>query len=226
MTVINSGTIEADVAIYAPSSDVGGGILEGEFGAGLVENAQTVTNTSTGILRGDVDLRTGNDILLNDGQIDGKVDMGSGNDRIDTSGGTIGGVIYLGDGADDFIGSSYGDIVNGDSGNDTLKGNSGNDLLFGGGGDDTLTGGAGNDGLFGAVGNDTLNVAGGDLAYGGSGNDRLVLSNYTFRSADGGDGFDTLVLPSGSQILDLSAVISSFFASPVSNKLCLAVRKS
>jgi Ca2+-binding RTX toxin-like protein len=203
MHVINSGTIAADVAIYAPSSG-----LDGEFGD-IFDNVQVITNTTTGILRGDVILRNGADILTNNGEIDGKVDMGAGNDTVDTSTGKISGTIYLGTGDDQFVGSALADIVSADAGNDTLQGNDGDDLLIGGAGDDTITGGAGNDGLDGGYGNDRLVMSGGDAAYGGSDNDRFELSGYDFAQVDGGSGFDTLVLPSGGRVLDLSMVAST-----------------
>src|SRR5207248_1509350 len=115
MHVINSGTIEADVAIYAPSSG-----MDGEF-AEILDNAQRITNTGSGV----------------------------------------------------------------------------------------LIGGAGNDGLYGEFGNDRLVVAGGDRAFGGDGDDRIEISDYSFRLVNGGAGFDTLVLPGGSRVMDLSAVASS-----------------
>ena len=203
MRVLNSGTIEADVAIFAPS--------EGPAGpsGGIGYGSETITNAPSGLILGAVELRNGNDILANHGQISGMVDMGPGNDTLDTSDGAIDGLIYLGLGDDRFLGSASADRATGDGGDDRLGGNAGDDLLLGGTGEDVLIGGAGNDGLYGEFGNDHLVLEQGDVAFGGDGDDRFELGDYGFALVDGGAGFDALVLPGGTRTLDLSAVASS-----------------
>ncbi|MGE0424758.1 MAG: M10 family metallopeptidase C-terminal domain-containing protein [Reyranellaceae bacterium] len=65
------------------------------------------------------------------------------------------------------IGTSSGDVINGNdvanwlqggAGDDTIYGGAGNDTLYGGGGDDTLYGGPGVDILDGGLGNDTFYI--------------------------------------------------------------------
>ncbi|MFY7932764.1 MAG: Calx-beta domain-containing protein [Microcystis aeruginosa] len=85
---------------------------------------------------------------------------------------------------DNFIGSSFNDVlfggsgndfnIQGGAGNDTISGNQGNDTLSGDSGDDILNGGSDNDYLLGGPGNDVLNGdSGDDTLVGGSGNDTL-----------------------------------------------------
>ena len=85
---------------------------------------------------------------------------------------------------DNFIGSSFNDVlfggsgndfnIQGGAGNDTISGNQGNDTLSGDSGDDILNGGSDNDYLLGGIGNDVVNGDGGDdILVGGSGNDIL-----------------------------------------------------
>ncbi|GBE75973.1 hypothetical protein myaer87_32000 [Microcystis aeruginosa NIES-87] len=85
---------------------------------------------------------------------------------------------------DNFIGSSFNDVlfggsgndfnIQGGAGNDTISGNQGNDTLSGDSGDDILNGGSDNDYLLGGIGNDVVNGDGGDdTLVGGSGNDTL-----------------------------------------------------
>ena len=94
-------------------------------------------------------------------------------------------VIYLGDGSDNYNGTSGEDSeVDGGNGNDTIIGTPGDDELSGGSGDDNITGGVGHDTINGGDGADLLKgSAGNDVIVGGPGND----------SIDGGDGEDTLL---------------------------------
>ena len=203
MRVLNSGTIDADVAIFAPSEGP-----ETLF-SDITYGSESITNTASGIVRGSIELRNGDDLLVNYGHVSGKVDMGPGDDTVDTSGGSLEGLVYLGLGDDLFLGSAAADRATGDGGNDRLEGNSGDDLLLGGVGDDVLIGGSGNDGLYGEFGNDRLVIEGGDQALGGAGDDRLELTDYSFELADGGDGIDMLVLPAGTRLIDLAKVAGS-----------------
>jgi Ca2+-binding RTX toxin-like protein len=203
MRVLNGGTIEASVAILAPSEDpdVPGGAIS--------YTSETITNSLSGVIIGAIELRNGDDALVNRGQITGMVDMGPGNDRVDTTDGTLDGLAYLGLGDDFFLGSAAGDRATGDGGDDRLEGNGGNDLLLGGTGNDVVIGGSGNDGLYGEFGNDQLFLEAADDAFGGAGDDQFKLADYSFDLIDGGAGFDTLLLPGGERLLDLSAVASS-----------------
>jgi Ca2+-binding RTX toxin-like protein len=75
--------------------------------------------------------------------------------------------------------------LNGTSAGQTIVGSAVNDRIYGLGGDDFLRGGEGVDTLFGGAGNDGVQLEGdGDLAYGGSGTDIIVIEVDTTVSAD------------------------------------------
>lgn len=146
-----------------------------------------------------VDMKGGDDTLVNSGTIVGKdgvaIDMGDGDDNVTLlHGSKIYGEIRLGDGddtltatgveddllidagaGDDFVTGGEGDdLIRGGDGDDYLDGGEGDDVLDGGDGDDLIRGGAGDDFLFGRAGDDIL--------IGGEGNDHI----------DGGEGIDTV----------------------------------
>lgn len=196
--IVNNGTIDADIAIFAPSSG-----WELATARGIEISSESVINNASGIIRGDIELHQGGDQLINKGLIEGNVDMGFGGDVVDNSQGRIVGEIYMGMGIDVFTGGSFGEIVLGEHGNDDLDGGGGNDLILGGYNDDRIVGGAGNDGLYGGAGNDRIFTAGGDVVAGGIGDDRVILGDLGFRSVAGGAGHDILELASGQQALDL-----------------------
>ena len=202
LSIVNSGTIRADIAIYAPSDK------DTNTSSRLI-NPQTITNEATGLIEGDIQLYRGNDVLTNRGTIHGTVDLGEDDDKYDGSLGTIGGIVLGGTGFDQLTGGAGADAMRGGRDGDTLTGNGGDDMLTGDFGDDLIDGGAGNDGLYGGVGNDTLRAAGGDLAWGGIGNDRIETADYSFAELRGGTGKDSWVLAAGARALDLSAVVSS-----------------
>lgn len=81
--------------------------------------------------------------------------------------------------------------VNGFSGADTLDASGATDAfqLFGEAGDDLLLGGAGDDTLSGGLGNDTF--------FGGAGNDVFLIHNSGDLVADGGAGFDRVIIDIG-----------------------------
>lgn len=197
--VANSGTITADIAISDDSADAFSPIQLA---------VQIISNLAGGTINGAILLDRGDDVITNSGTIHGNVFLGEGADQFDTVAGSFQGVADLGWGADVFKGSAGADFVAGDDGDDVIDGNGGNDLLMGGANNDTLTGGAGNDGLFGEYGNDRIVTRDGDFVSGGPGDDRIELGDYTFEHVSGDAGFDTLVLPAGSRILDLSAVLA------------------
>ena len=214
--IINSGTIRADFAIFATSSSQ------------TVENPQEhVQNLAGGVIEGFVFLGIGDDTITNDGSMIGDVDMGAGDDVFSGSG-TVSGVIDMGFGADTYTGSGHADRTDGGRGDDTITGRGGNDLLLGGFGDDFLRGDAGNDGLFGEWGDDTIITRGGDYVEGNSGDDRVIVQDYTFASLNGGSGFDTLELASGARNFSLAEMldgnrISGFEAIALTGNQQLAV---
>jgi serralysin len=96
------------------------------------------------------------------------------------------------DGNDIIIGSTTGEVINGNAGSDRIYGVGGNNFLRGGKGEDQLLGGSGDDILNGNDGNDTVFGGGGNnLIRGGKGNDYLI----------GGAGNDTLIGDFGADVL-------------------------
>ncbi|GAA0569796.1 Ig-like domain-containing protein [Rhizomicrobium electricum] len=88
---------------------------------------------------------------------------------------------------ENLIGSSYGDILQGDAGANVLDGGDGSDALYGLDGNDTLIGGRGNDSLVGGAGTDTMVLSGRP--------DQYVVQWYSntngeFYSVFGPDGSD------------------------------------
>lgn len=67
--------------------------------------------------------------------------------------------------ADNVVGTSFDDAINGIAGNDTLSGSWGDDYLFGGSGNDHVRGGGGDDRLVGWIGADELVGGPGDDIY-------------------------------------------------------------
>jgi len=195
ISVENSGTIIADIAIYCP--DVYG------------PAPGSVTNDAGGLIKGAIILDTGADTIVNKGTIDGVIITGENSDTLDDSGGTIKQLADLGFQDDTFIGGAGNETVLGDRGDDTLSGGSGQDLLLGGYGNDKLTGGDGSDGLYGEYGDDVITTGKGDYVSGGDGNDRIVLTDFGApHGIDGGAGFDTLVLADSARILDLKTALA------------------
>ncbi|WP_275228356.1 calcium-binding protein [Novosphingobium album (ex Liu et al. 2023)] len=202
-TLVNDGTIRADIAVYAPSDP------PEVFTTSNQDNAQSVRNLAGGRIEGEVVLFRGDDVMENRGAIVGDVLMGEGDDRVDSEGGTIEGLVDLGFGNDVYIGGSGADIARGSVGDDRMEGGDGTDLLIGDGNDDVLIGGAGNDGLYGWTGDDKLVTQAGDVAEGGTGDDVIETGDYAFARIDGGDGFDTWRLADGSRDLDLTEIAAS-----------------
>ncbi|KAB0264848.1 calcium-binding protein [Microvirga brassicacearum] len=91
------------------------------------------------------------------------------------------------DADDDYIGTTFHDVLRGGNGKDWLNGADGNDVLEGGAGADTLYGGTGDDTLDGGDGLDELT--------GGAGDDTYILRNLSdVAFEEVGEGFDTAVV--------------------------------
>ena len=199
MVIDNHGQIYGDYAIFSDSYAFSPPQYSQEL----------ITNESDGSINGEIYLDLGDDQIVNKGQITGYIDMGEGNDLVDTRSGVHFGTTDMGWGNDTYLGGSGADVVLGNRGDDFLSGGGGNDLLLGGWGNDTIQGDDGNDGLYGEGGDDTITTKGGDYVDAGEGNDRVILGDYSFASVNGGSGYDVLVLPTDSRILDLSQVVAS-----------------
>jgi hypothetical protein len=196
-TIVNSGTIRADIAIYARNTN-----------RNLLNTQEFVRNLAGGVIDGHIDLGIGDDELANDGFIIGDVVLDAGND-IYRGSGSISGVVDLGFGNDRFTSGAWNDRVIGGRGDDVINSGGGDDILVGGFGNDILDGFVGNDTLIGEWGNDTIITGGGDYVEGNDGNDRVELGDYTFQAVHGGAGTDTLVLATDTRDIDLGAVLAS-----------------
>jgi Ca2+-binding RTX toxin-like protein len=150
VTVLNSGTIEADLAIRHTS-----------FTDMMVINNSGLI-TSTDAILGNFTV----DQVTNTGRIIGAITLYQGNDVYSGAAGHLTGKLLMGDGNDIATGGVDNDWFEGGTENDALTGNGGADKLLGQDGNDTLNGGLGNDILDGGNGNDTL--------FGGAGNDKLT----------------------------------------------------
>lgn len=140
-------------------------------------------NGGDDLIRGDLNNKTGQD---GQGGGDDFIYAGAGNDRVGGKGG------------DDYI---YGD-----RGNDKLWGDEGDDIIYGGLDTDFLSGQAGNDYLDGGVGSPYWkNYSAPDRLLGGSGDDTLVYDAQN-HLIDGGADFDTLLIKSGTEDVDLRGV--------------------
>jgi Ca2+-binding RTX toxin-like protein len=123
--VVNSGLIDADIAIRTRQT-VNGGRLN---------------LTNSGEIHGRIELQfqggqPREDVIRNTGLIDGQIRLGGATDVYDGAGGTqTGGV----------LGEAGADLLIGGAGMETLDGGADADVLNGGGGADNLTGGAGGD---------------------------------------------------------------------------------
>ncbi len=93
----------------------------------------------------------------------------TGADRIDATGSSSPWVLLGGDGADTLIGGAGDDTLLGGAGDDELRGGSGNNVMQGGTGNDTFWGGAGDDIFY-------VGEAGDVVADGGGGFDRVVVN--------------------------------------------------
>ncbi|MBY8821892.1 Ig-like domain-containing protein [Sphingomonas colocasiae] len=197
--VINNGTIDAEIAITASQLSYNP----------FVTGTAWIENSAEGVIRGDILLELGDDLILNSGTIIGDISTGEGDDLVDLSAGLWIGTADLGWGDDGLIGSKAGDIVNGGRGDDDLRGGAGNDLLIGGVGNDMISGDGGNDGLYGEQDDDVISTSGGDVADGGDGDDLIFAGDLGFARLDGGAGFDTLAFGTQGLRLDLSDALAS-----------------
>ncbi len=117
---------------------------------------------------------------------------------------TLGGTVQ----DDQYIGSSFGDLILSGLGNDSLIGAGGADTLEGGAGLDTLQGGEGADLLGGGGDADSLDGGdGNDTLTGGEGNDSLF----------GGDGIDTIYAGNGADYIQGDGGASSILSGDAGN---------
>ncbi len=117
------------------------------------------------------------------------------------------------EGNDTLMGGVGNDTFLGEGGNDSISGGEGEESMRGGAGADILLGGGGNDLIFGNLdGSAVAAVASGDRIEGGGGNDTIHVSDVASPGgggtgeslADGGEGFDILMVTPGAWAMNLS----------------------
>lgn len=182
----DAGAFSAAVASSAPDTIlVNEGAIVGEFNPDnnrriAVLNASADDGVPDGFsLEDDLGFK-----FFNSGLVWGEVLLGAGEDTYNgRGGGTVSGLVDMGDGDDAFFGGGAEDHAAGGEGADTMHGGAGEDTLAGGDGADSMRGGAGDDSLDGGDGDDSIGGGkGDDAATGGSGNDVMY----------GADGSDSL----------------------------------
>ncbi|WP_414472641.1 beta strand repeat-containing protein [Microvirga sp. M2] len=215
----NAGTIQA---IGGPDSI---GVWLGTRASlfGLPASLATLANTGRIIGGTAVQGGDGRETIRNGGMIAGDIHLLGGDDMFDGRGGTVIGMIDLGDGDDTAHGGDGDDTLIGGDGDDALYGEGGNDVLEGGAGNDTLDGGSGIDDMAGGLGDDTYIVADdGDWAQeeAGEGTDtvyasisftlgphieNLILTGTRDLSGTGNDIANVITGNAGSNVLDGAA---------------------
>jgi Ca2+-binding RTX toxin-like protein len=125
--IINTGTITGDIAIQSEA----------------MVNGNNLWLDNHGQINGAIKLDLGQsgpapreDVIINNGTINGDISLGDGRDVYDGSQGTHSGAVHGEDGSDLLIGSSGADTLDGGNGNDVLIGRDGDTLTGGAGGDD------------------------------------------------------------------------------------------
>lgn len=231
-SILNTGTVTGTSAFIFDTLDanstgtvVNSGYAFGEdFGFRIFGSDSSVAYsiTNTGTLGGNilaVRAGSGQDEVINAGQIIGDIDMGQGNDVFDGRGGTVLGKVIGGLGDDMYIvddetlqlfefndegtdevnslvnwklGEGFEDLVLLGGGDLRGVGNDENNVIFGNEGDNLIRGRAGNDILDGGAGDDwILGHAGGDTLRGGDDDDMLI----------GGGGKDKIYGDGGDDVL-------------------------
>jgi VCBS repeat-containing protein len=172
LKITNNGVIVAGTAISVGYGLYVSTVLENTGrveGAVFIEGGiNSIHNSATGVIVGDVTLGMDVDLFANAGSVNGNVALGSGNDiYVGENGAVVSGVIHGNDGRDLLSGGDAAETIAGDAGNDWLAGGGGADSLSGGAGDDTFAYLAVSDSVAGA--RDTIT----DFT---SGSDRIDLS--------------------------------------------------
>jgi Ca2+-binding RTX toxin-like protein len=177
-TINNRGTIEASgIAIILKFDLTAGTSIVYNHGVILGSNAIDVQAANTGTARvynyGSIigrvlaiEFASGDDVVINAGNITGNIELGGGADYFDTANGLLSGAPRA--------------SVSGEAGNDTLIGGVRGELLDGGEDADRIHGGGGDDSIRGGLGADTLNGGeGADSIDGGSEVDWLHYTTST-----------------------------------------------
>lgn len=145
-TIVNAGTLSGRTAVFAnlqPVDITNTGTIAGVARGITVVDGGRITNFGT--ITGFTAIEMTGGSIDNRGSITGNLVPSLDDDVVESSGGSILGIVWLGLGNDSFTGGVLADTVAGEAGLDALSGGGGNDVILGDMDFDVLTGGAGRD---------------------------------------------------------------------------------
>ncbi|MFT3974246.1 MAG: hypothetical protein QM699_12580 [Amaricoccus sp.] len=195
LSLVNEGSIVSDWSVIGFGKFEPGlsatientGVIATRYGGYAIAASSQVHLTNDGTMSGKFGslhfVSDGEDIVTNNGILDGMAKLGGGNDIYHGESGSITGTVF---------GQAGDDLIAGGAGAENLSGGSGDDTITGGAGADRLTGATGADHLSGGVGDDvfrfvtaresqgdTIVASGGAAAFEGAGTaggDRIDVS--------------------------------------------------
>ncbi|KQS96386.1 MULTISPECIES: calcium-binding protein [unclassified Rhizobium] len=215
-TIWSAGTgIEIDaqspVGNLKTSEISNSGAIEGET-AILNRNTDALYILNTGTIEGSADAfvseAAASDIIVNEGTIIGDVLLGDGDDDYDGSSGVLEGTLYGGAGQDYITGGQGADDLDGGDDADDIAGCAGDDYITGGSGTDLLAGDAGDDEIYGGADEDIIDGGtGADFMVGGSGSDLYLVDDEDDLVIEAAGGGSDAVLTLVSYALEYGQVV-------------------
>ncbi|WP_300238406.1 hypothetical protein [Antarcticimicrobium sp.] len=179
----STGPVDIENSGSLLGRDFGILVWDGSYGANLkLVNSGRIEGNDYSLFAG----RSGNDVIINSGEMIGNVRLEGGNDEFfNHKDGLVEGRISAGSGNDKLHGGRFSDILSGEKGNDVIDGGKGADKLLGGNGRDILKGNRGSDELIGGNGSDAIwGHKGSDSLVGGAGSDTFVFSGTKKQGRD------------------------------------------
>lgn len=164
--IVVTGDIEAPVALDAQAMSAGLTFAQAE---GHIAGDLVFGSGDDDVTLADPDIHGG-------GSIEGLIHLGDGDDTLDAQNSTDDLHVRGGTGDDTILTGSGDDKIFAGSDNDDVFSGAGNDLVFGDDDDDAIDGGTGFDVIFGGAGADEIFAgAGFDVIVGGPGSDRFFI---------------------------------------------------
>lgn len=174
-------------------ADDGTAVLTNVTGVETVTVTKDAAKTAT-ITVADANAASGKTFTVDASAVEGATTIDGSADtdgKLVIKGGTAGGTLTGGAGAD---------TINGGAAADTIVGNAGNNVLTGAAGNDTISGGAGNNNVDGGAGDDTITVGNGNnTVAGGDGADTITV----------GTGANSVTAGAGNDIIKIGASVST-----------------